>query len=234
MLNEFDAKRKLGVTLAGCLLLGFLSFWGGRQLRQPPSIVIRPEPTVTTPLLSSGSSGVPIGSNPSESKAPVVEEVVVHVAGGVRKPGLYRFAPGSRVTDAIDKAGGASDEASLEDVNLAAKLTDGSQLYVPKKSKDGTVDTSKVAANFVGGSSAAKSSHSSTSAKAAAPANSSISLNNASLGELDRLPGVGPSIAQKIVSYRHEHGGFATIEEVQKVKGIGPKKFSQMRRFLKL
>ena len=141
--------------------------------------------------------------------------VVVHVAGAVRRPGVYRLAGGERVADAVKRAGGATRRADLGGVNLAAKLEDGRQIIVPRR---GTAAT--------GGPASPGTSGSAASAAASA---SPVNLNTATPEQLDTLPGVGPATVQKIVEYREQHGGFGSVEELGQVSGIGDKRLAALR-----
>jgi competence protein ComEA len=133
--------------------------------------------------------------------------VVVHVAGAVHRPGLYRLRAGSRVADALGRAGGPRPRADLTQVNLAAKVEDGRQILVPRR---------VVAAPAGGGA-------------AAAQPGVPLNLNTATLEQLDELPGVGPATAQKILDYREEHGGFGSVEELGQVPGIGDVRLASLR-----
>jgi competence protein ComEA len=137
--------------------------------------------------------------------------LVVHVVGQVRRPGLYRLRDGSRIADAVRRAGGARRGADLAALNLAAPLVDGIQVLVPSRATG-------VAAPFAGASSGKGAAN--------APA---ISLSSATVEELDALPGVGPITAQKIVDYRTEHGPFASADDLDAVPGIGPTRIEQLR-----
>jgi competence protein ComEA len=128
------------------------------------------------------------------------------VAGAVRRPGLYRLPPGSRVADAIQQAGGARHKAALSLVNLAAPVVDGGQIVVPARG----VPTP-------------------TEGDSAATPTGPVHLNTATLEELDRLPGVGPVTAQKIIDYRDKHGSFGSVDELDAVPGIGPTRLEQLR-----
>ena len=130
---------------------------------------------------------------------------VVHVAGAVRRPGVYELEPGARVQDAIRRAGGARRQANLDAVNLAARLADGQQIVVP---------SATAAPAIAGGSEVA-----------AAP----VSLGSATIEQLETLDGVGPATAQKIVAYRAQHGGFRSIDDLANVPGIGPKKLAAIK-----
>ena len=137
--------------------------------------------------------------------AAAAPKLVVHVAGAVRRPGLYRLAEGKRVADAVARAGGATAPADTAAINLAAPLADGLQVIVPRR-----------VAAAAGGEAAG-----------AAPAR--ISLSSATAAQLDELPGVGPVTAQKIVDYRAAHGGFRSVDDLDAIPGIGPARIDQLR-----
>ena len=134
--------------------------------------------------------------------------LVVHVAGAVRQPGVYRLRVGARVSDAVERAGGARRRADLGAVNLAAELQDGRQVLVPLRAKGG------VAAAAAWG--------------ATAPG-LPLDLNTATVEQLDELDGIGPATAQQIVAYREEHGGFGSVEELDQVPGIGETRLAALR-----
>ncbi len=136
---------------------------------------------------------------------------MVDVAGAVRSPGLYRLPEGARVADALARAGGATAKAQLELLNQAARVADGEQIVVPARGAAG--------AAVVGAGGAGE----------AGAASGPVHLNGATLEQLDALPGVGPVTAQKIVSYREEHGGFRSVDELDAIPGIGPARLEQLR-----
>jgi competence protein ComEA len=140
---------------------------------------------------------------------PPAPPVVVDVAGAVRRPGLYRFAHGARIADAVSRAGGATRRADVALVNLAAPLADGEQVVVPARQTAGAP-----AAPSPGGAPAA-----------AGP----VHLSTATAEQLDALPGVGPVTAQKILAYRQEHGAFSSVDELDAIPGIGPARLDQLR-----
>ena len=145
------------------------------------------------------------------AEAPARTALVVHVVGEVRRPGLYRLRDGSRIADAVRRAGGARHGADLAALNLAAPLVDGVQVLVPSRAVAAAMSPG---AGTVGGG---------------APAASAVSLSSATVEELDELPGVGPITAQKIVDYRAEHGPFASVDDLDAVPGIGPTRIEQLR-----
>jgi competence protein ComEA len=143
--------------------------------------------------------------------------VVVHVAGEVRRPGVYRLRASDRVQDAVKLAGGATRRANLDGLNLAAKLEDGRQIVVPRKGAGGAV------ADAGGGGSAG------VAGAAGAGAAGPVNLNMASAEQLDGLDGVGPTTAQKIIAYREQHGGFGSVNELDRIPGIGEKRMAALR-----
>jgi len=138
-------------------------------------------------------------------------ELVVHVVGAVRRPGLYRLAEGSRVADAVAKAGGATRKADVSLVNLAAPVADGTQIVVPARITSADRASSEAAGQTEGGP---------------------VHLNTATTEDLDGLPGVGPVTAQKIVEYRQKNGAFSSVDDLDAIPGIGPKRLEQLRELV--
>jgi len=161
-------------------------------------------------LASGSEEEVIIENNLEENGAEETKELGVHVTGAVKKPGVYYLALGSRVNDALRLAEPVA-EADLNALNLARKLADGEKIYVPKKG-----ETPEQA-----GSGAVLTEQGTAGQK--------ININTATAAELDTLPGIGPAIAQRIIDYRTEHGPFRTIADLQKVSGIGERRYEQIK-----
>jgi competence protein ComEA len=158
------------------------------------------------------SSGAAVAV-PPVAGAPVKHRktvLVVHVVGAVRRPGLYRLPGGSRVNDAVERAGGATRKANLEGINLAAPLADGLQVVVSSK---------------IPGSQPTAAASGSTGGASQGP----LDLNSATLEQLEALPGVGPVTAQKILDYRQQHGAFTSVSQLDAVPGIGPAHMAQLK-----
>ena len=136
-------------------------------------------------------------------------ELVVDVAGAVRRPGLVHLPKGARVADAVAQAGGLTRKAERTGVNLAALVSDGEQVLVPEQ----------------GGGAAAAGGSAGAAGGTAGP----VSLNSASAEQLDTLPGIGPVTAQKIVSYRQQHGAFTSVDGLDAIPGIGPARISELQ-----
>jgi competence protein ComEA len=151
---------------------------------------------------------------------------IVHVAGAVRHPGVYRLGRGARVEDAIREAGGARGRADLDQVNLAAKVADGQQILVPLRGSGGSGPAAAASAGAQGGAAAPDASGGTAAGVAAGPP---ISLNAATAEQLDTLDGVGPATAAKILAYRTQHGGFRSVDELAQIPGIGPKRLAAIR-----
>jgi competence protein ComEA len=154
-------------------------------------------PAVTVP----GAIGGPATAATTPTTA---AGIVVHAAGAVRQPGLYRLGRDARVADLLDAAGGPTLETDLDRLNLAAPLADGQRLYVPRK---GEVSPPAVGPDATG----------------------PLDLNTATAEQLDTLPGVGPATAAAIVSHRERNGPFATVDGLLDVRGIGPAKLEALR-----
>ncbi|MDP1546492.1 MAG: helix-hairpin-helix domain-containing protein [Anaerolineales bacterium] len=174
-------------------------------------------------FVSRAPAGQPIVLQPAPTKAPIA----VHVIGAVPRPGLYEFAEGARVQDAIDASGGLLSTANINAVNLAALLTDGQQLNIPYKS--GSEPTEDDTALELPGT---ISEEEPGGAIVTETGGDLININTASLEELDTLPGIGPTIAQRIIDYRQQNGAFSTIEEIMEVSGIGPSTFDNIKDFI--
>lgn len=144
--------------------------------------------------------------------------IFVQVAGAVRRPGVLPMTEGDRVFQAIEKAGGLTSDADAEAVALAAPLSDGCRVYVPRQGEVARGTTVPVSAG--GGSPTGASGRGS-----AGP----VSLNSATLEELDALPGIGPATAQKIIAYREQKGPFTSVDQLTEVPGIGPAKLEELR-----
>ena len=187
-MDTFPLSRRR--ALAGALLLAAAILVAGRH------------------LAGAGAASSRTAQQPLEAvEAAEPAALVVHVVGAVRRPGLYRLRDGSRIADAVARAGGATRRADLALVNLAAPIADGAQVLVPRR---------------------VPASASGAAAGAAGPSGP-VHLNTATLEQLDALPGVGPSTAQKILDFRAEHGAFTSVDELDAVPGIGPSRLEQLR-----
>lgn len=208
---QLDRKQQLVILV----LVGAILFGGGYRYAQMKE--------------RAAQESKPVLKSPVENK---VKELLVHVTGAVTKPGVYQLPQGSRVIDAVNKAGPTGD-AQLDALKLASPVIDGQTVYVP----------SKTAANQQGvpgsgGLSGSSTSENSKGSYAPQPGSAGsgsaaivglVNINTADQSQLDTLPGIGPALAQRIIQYRETNGPFKTIEDIKNVSGIGDKNFEKLK-----
>jgi competence protein ComEA len=182
---------------------------GGSWLLKSPAS--RAEDQLPFAAHSTSTVAASVGTSVAAPTTTIAASIVVYVAGAVAAPGVYTLDAAARVTDAVDAAGGATIDADLGVVNLAALVADGERIYVPKVGEAIPV--------VVGNPPAVADT------TPAGPVN----VNSATVDQLDVLPGVGPATAAAIVSHREQHGPFQTVEQLGEVRGIGPVKLDALR-----
>ena len=167
------------------------------------------------------------------------DRMLVHVSGAVNKEGLVELKVDSRVSDAIEKAGGVREDAYLDDINLAYKLEDGMKIHIPmkeeKEKENNNVDnnnnledlTQKYTTTSSGVSSNKEETEETTTKQG-----EKVNINKATQAQLETLTGIGPSTATKIISYRKKKGKFTKIEDIKQVSGIGEAKFEKIKDFI--
>ena len=157
------------------------------------------------------------------------EKIIVHISGAVQNEGIVELESGSRVADAIEKAGGLKENAYMDEINLAYQLEDGEKIHIPtvEEQKEKENQESKVENESGTGSDGTTSRSSNSSINNGSQ--TKININTATEEELDTLPGIGPSTATKILDYRKEKGKFKTIEEIKEVSGIGESKYEKIK-----
>lgn len=147
--------------------------------------------------------------------APTLSPFIIHIDGQVNKPGLYTLPPNSRIQDAVIAAGGLTQEAELSQINLAAKIIDGGKIYFPAMNETESFQLTPELRN-----------------PSSLPTNLLININTATQAELEKLPGIGPTKAAQIISYRETNGAFLTIEDIKKVSGIGDATFETIQNYI--
>lgn len=196
-----NAVRGLGVLLVAVLLTAV--FFQFLQNNSQQVEAERTEPVVAEAQFSGRTAQPTVSASPTR--------IFVHVVGAVAKPGVYEFAVGDRVADALDRAGGALESADVSKINLAAQLVDAQQIYVPAEGEEIPVAGAGVSQLKGSGQGITGAS------------NGLININTASQAELEQLPKVGPATAQKIIAYREAHGPLSSLEDLLGVSGIGEK-----------
>ncbi|MBO9050758.1 ComEA family DNA-binding protein [Curtobacterium flaccumfaciens] len=223
------------VVLVGALVSG-----GGEGAGGTGGVVVRGAPTAgaasggPSPSAPAGAgAGVGASSAPGVGALTGAGRVMVHVLGAVRRSGVVELPASSRVGDALERAGGANDDADLDRLNLARVLTDGERLYVPRVGQQevpealGPVADGAAAGPTAGAGAGAGSGGGSagTGGEGAAV----VDLNTADQTALETLPGIGPGLAGRIIAWRDEHGRFTTVEDLLDVSGIGDVRFAELR-----
>ncbi len=165
---------------------------GARWIRSPQA-----------PAAGGDDGAAEFGADDFEASGDATRDVVVHVAGAVRRPGVYRLPIGARVTDAVERAGGLSPKALEDSINLAARLTDGQQVVVPLAGPGGAAAVGDTAGR--------------------------VSLGSATVEQLDGIEGIGPVTAQKIIDFRDQQGGLSSIDQLDEISGIGPATMEALR-----
>ena len=156
-------------------------------------------------------------------------KIVVYIAGAIKNEGVYELEENSRITDIIEKAGGLTDDANINNINLAYILQDGVKVYIPKDNdKNEIKDQTNI---YVSKENGESNIDNGTSVETK---NSKININTATQTELETLPGIGPSTATKIINYRKENGKFNSIEELKKVSGIGDSKYNKIKEMIRI
>ena len=219
----------IGLTLAG-----FAALWGARGEDSTPAPAQGDSGESTSPVQRPGESATPLP--PATTNAPLQPEatVLVEIQGAVAAPGVYSFPGDGRVFDALEKAGGTLESAEIRDINIAARLVDGSVLSIPYRQQNGTVplpgasDLNPPAYTRSGWAETTTVTVTPAGGVAPAPSSARININTATQAELETLPGVGEKTAEKIIRHR-ETQPFTQVDDLGYVQGIGEKRLETLR-----
>lgn len=215
--GRWAVRTSAAVRIAAVLLV--LAVAGATYLLLSRSFAPRPSDApaapVAEPLAPSVQPVQPAASDGTSAAAEAgsAATIVVHVAGAVTDPGVVEVTEGTRVVEVITAAGGSADDADLDALNLAAPVTDGQQVYVPR---EGEVGPGGVASPGASGD-------------AGAHGPGLVNINTADATALDTLPGIGPALADRIITWRTEHGPFTSVDALTDVSGIGPATMERLR-----
>ena len=225
-LKWFGASRMIGSVLS-VAFVGVAGWWLVQTPPPPPEASLSFASTTVATSATIGVSASSINATP--------QIITVHVAGSVKNPGVYRLKYGSRINDGIVAAGGATSAANLDVINLATVLNEGEQIYVPKRGEQPHTITNRPqlgggggAAGGLNGVGGATGGATGVGGATSSAVPQLININLASVVELEQLPGVGPATAKAIVAYREKNGAFLKVEDLLKVRGIGPAKLSEI------
>ena len=218
--------RKIIIILVAVILAGG-AYWMLKHFH-PTLFLGEPDLVVETE-----TAPPPTASPPTPSAPTPKPEIAIHVTGAVRSPGVYYLSTDARVHEAIEKAGGKTDRADIHSLNLAAKVRDGEQIYVPEIRQTPDVGQRPPAPKTIKvpapGATASSASSQPSVKRYAASDGSRININTATSQELQTIRGIGPAMARRIIEYRQTSGGFSTVDDLTNVKGIGEKTLEKLR-----
>jgi competence protein ComEA len=218
-LRELRGDPRVGIAalLVVALAAGFIWYRLGAGDGGESSTTSR-STTTSAPTSGSTAAGSSATTGSSSGATKKGERATVHVAGAVAKPGVYDLDAGARVIDAIEAAGGGAPDADLNRLNLAAKVADGQRVLVQRVGEAAPAGSSSPGAS--GGGNGGSGS---------ADPSGLVSLNSATQAELEALPGIGPTLAEAIITERERRGGFRSVNELRDVRGIGEKRFADLK-----
>jgi competence protein ComEA len=209
-----DPRVGMAALVVVALAAGFIWYRLGAG-DAASSSTTRRAPATSAPPNSAPAAGSSTGTAAASSATKKGARVTVHVAGAVAKPGVYDLAGGARVIDAVEAAGGGAPDADLNRLNLAAKVADGQRVLVQRVGEAAPAGSAPAGGSGSGGGNADPSGL--------------VNLNSATQAELEALPGIGPSLAGAIVTERERRGGFRSVNELRDVRGIGEKRFADLK-----
>jgi competence protein ComEA len=206
----------LGAGVVLVLLLAAIAVVVGAASHGTTAVAAQPRAVHTVRPDSGADPGAADAPAPVSSHSPMA---FVHVVGQVTSPGLYELPAGSRIVDAVAAAGGFSDAADQAALNLAQVVQDGQQVVVPAQGTTGASSDPAGSGSARGGS----------GSDGSVGSGGTVDLNSADAAALQTLDGIGPALAERILAYRAAHGGFRSVNDLQNVTGIGPKKFAAIK-----
>lgn len=207
-MKKINKKTIIYILIIICLAIGYYLFTRDEEYVENTNILIPYEENIK-----------------NEEKVEESEGIVIYITGAVKKEGIYELEENSRIADSIEAAGGLTEDANIENINLAYVLSDGMKIHIPTKSE--SINESQDNTNQY----ITKENSNTEESK---NTNEKVNINTATQTELETLPGIGPSTALKIINYRKENGKFEKIEDIKKVSGIGDNKYSKIKDLIKV
>lgn len=212
---NFSKKQKIILGIIIAIIVGFVCYY----------VYAREEVDISSSDLENNLE------NNIEKQEFSDDTILVHISGAVNKEGMVELKINSRISDAIDKAEGVREDASIEDINLAYKLEDGMKIYIPTKQEK--EENKKEEKTYITTESGIETIQEKNTEEVKTK-NSKVNINTATQTQLETLPGIGPSTAIKILEYRKEKGKFKKIDELKEVSGIGEAKFNKVKELISI
>jgi len=212
MLENLSSKQKKIIIIIAIIIISGIIFYVYNSNKIDNS-------TLEDEILVANNSTEKTKEENTEEK----NKIIIHITGAVKIPGIVKLDEGSRIEDAINKAGGLTEDADISRVNLAYVLEDGTKIKIPSNLDVGDLQDD-VLSNGSGEGIIEESEKTTQS--------SSLNINRATEQDLQKLPGIGPSLASKIINYRNENGKFSTVEDIKNVNGIGDSKYENIREYI--
>ena len=233
-MNNFSKKKKIiaGVLISVIIGVGYYYIYS----KDSDFEVIGAEDNKLNNEIENIKNDVTKDNNATANNAEE-ERILVHISGAVNSEGVVELIENSRVSDAIEKAGGLREDANIKDINLAYKLEDGMKIYIPnnaeqeEKEKKNNVSNEMTADNTKEYITVSEQNEN-EKMEYKSFESSKVNINTATQTELETLPGIGPSTALKIINYRKENGEFKSIEDIKEISGIGEAKFANIKEFI--
>lgn len=219
---NFNKKQKVVLGVLAAMVVGFICYY----------VYAKEDESKTQLELD---NNLEIEEEEKEKEEYSDDVILVHVSGAVNQEGVVELKANSRISDAIDKAGGVRENAYTKDINLAYQLEDGMKIYIPtkqEKENNDKVEVSDLSKNETESYVSNSSGISTKQEKSEETKGSKVNINTATQAQLETLPGIGPSTATKILAYRKEKGKFSKIEDIKQVSGIGEAKFEKMKEHI--
>ena len=217
MFNQFNLKQKIVMGMIIAVIVISIGVYGFFSMQKQNTVL-----NLNEMLVEENREEVNQEIDEVKEKEEV-GNIVVHITGAVKKKGILRLPEGSRISDAIEAAGGETKEADLDSINLAYVLEDGQKIYIPSQ-EDKENNEQKQYITTESGDTTNIKENSKIEGE-----NEKVNINTANQSELETLPGIGPSLASRIIEYREQNGKFNSIEELKNVKGIGDAKFEDLK-----
>ena len=217
MFNQFNLKQKIVMGMIIAVIVIAIGVYGFFSMQKQNTVL-----NLNEMLVEENREEVNQEIDEVKEKEEV-GNIVVHITGAVKNKGILKLPEGSRISDAIEAAGGETKEADLDSINLAYTLEDGQKIYIPSQ-EDKENNEQKQYITTESGDTTNIKENSKIEGE-----NEKVNINTANQSELETLPGIGPSLASRIIEYREQNGKFNSIEELKNVKGIGDAKFEDLK-----